>query len=776
MHQGVKRMFERLLALRYIKSQKRHSIFTICSIAVALALMTLLFVGYSTYTGIRRDAAYLEKPYHFKLLKLTEAEFSQLAGNPDFSSCKQVEEPDGTLSAEILLQTYHDDFGLYINTLFPEKYLYSDLNEEFKEDLIDVNYELVYRDELEFSSKYESVKNLAVYFIFILFLVLALRLMIDTAFEISSKERERQYGMLQCIGAAPGQIVRILTFEGLFLSIIGIPAGMLLGTGLSAIALGIVRSSGVAEEFYAPEIVPQLMHLHIKPLLLLLAAVTGLVWVFLSAYQTGMRIIKHPPIETITGRGQKVVKVPKFSPLSFLFGWMGKLAARNNRRQPKSFIITVISLTLSIALFASFSFVLGKSLTAFEKTVDVLGLNYDMSIGIKTDRDDPLSYQQGLELIRSSGYFDIHDYKKYQISFVSDEDGNQFACLLVYFPRETFEKQFEGTVPVTYDELTEQNAYLLMVLDGAGTAEPRRFDSPEPITVDVQSRTLVTDEEYAAMSDEEKKAVKEYAIEDLVTGEKNLKYRYIPEYLPATLNIAGSAPEAAAGEMSAAFQGYLANGNLILLAGSLDMYDNGAYALSGKGSLINEENLEEVIVNLRNEDDYEAARAFVKAQSGSLELVSDFYGELKAMRAAVGALKIGIAFLSVLIGLIALVNMVNILSTGILNRKSELAALQCFGMTKGQLYGMMSIECLQYALTAGVLATVLIEGLMYVMLLYLRHMELDDLYGELLSFTEPLPLIWIGAAVTFAAAILASLIPLHRMQKESLTDQIRAIE
>ena len=127
-------MFERLLALRYIRSQKRHSIFTICSIAVAIALMTLLFVGYSTYMGIRRDAAYLDKPYHFKMLKLTEEEFSKLAGDPDFSSCKRVDEDDGTLSAEIMLQTYHDDFGLYVNTLFPEKYVYSDLKEEFKEE------------------------------------------------------------------------------------------------------------------------------------------------------------------------------------------------------------------------------------------------------------------------------------------------------------------------------------------------------------------------------------------------------------------------------------------------------------------------------------------------------------------------------------------------------------------------------------------------------------------------------------------------------------------
>ena len=502
---------------------------------------------------------------------------------------------------------------------------------------------------------------------------------------------------------------------------------------------------------------------------------TGLVWVFLSSYQTGMRIIKRPPIETITGRSNKVVKVQNFTLLGTLFGWKGKLAARNNRRQPKRFIITVISLTLSIALFASFSFVLNKSLAAVEKTVDVFGLDYDLDIGVKTDREDPLSYKAGLDLIRDSGYFELDDYKKYHVSFCSDGT-NDYTCLLVYYPRELFDKQFEGDLPVSYDELTEQNTYLMMIQEGAANTEATRFDSPEMISVNVQSRSVVSDEAYDAMSAEEKAAVKEYVIDDPVTGEKLVKYRYIPEFLPASVNIVGAAPEKQTDSMNQQFQGYRMKGDLILLAGTLDMYNNGEYALAGKGSLISENNLDEVKVNLKDEGSYETAKAFIASHSDSLVQISDFYGELKAMRAAVGALKIGIAFLSILIGIIALVNMVNILSTGILNRKSELAALQCFGMTKGQLYGMMSIECLQYALTAGVLATALIEGLMYIMLLYLRHIELDDVYGEMLSFTEPLPLIWIGAAVTFIAAVLASLIPLHQMQQESLTDQIRAIE
>ena len=62
------------------------------------------------------------------------------------------------------------------------------------------------------------------------------------------------------------------------------------------------------------------------------------------------------------------------------------------------------------------------------------------------------------------------------------------------------------------------------------------------------------------------------------------------------------------------------------------------------------------------------------------------------------------------------------------------------------------------------------------MLLLLKKIELDDIFGEMLNFAEPLPRIWIAAAIAFAAALLASFIPLKRMQKESLTDQLRTIE
>lgn len=69
-----------------------------------------------------------------------------------------------------------------------------------------------------------------------------MRLIIDTAFETSSKARERQFGVLQSIGATPRQIVKIITLEGTLLSVIGISLGLLCGIGVSYGASGILSS------------------------------------------------------------------------------------------------------------------------------------------------------------------------------------------------------------------------------------------------------------------------------------------------------------------------------------------------------------------------------------------------------------------------------------------------------------------------------------------------------------------------------------------------------
>ena len=64
-------MFEFLLARKYITTQKRHSALTICSITIAVTLMSMLFTGFATLLGCLRDAHYDSKPYHMCFMGIT---------------------------------------------------------------------------------------------------------------------------------------------------------------------------------------------------------------------------------------------------------------------------------------------------------------------------------------------------------------------------------------------------------------------------------------------------------------------------------------------------------------------------------------------------------------------------------------------------------------------------------------------------------------------------------------------------------------------------------
>ena len=83
--------YESLLASRYIRAQKRQSIFTLLSIAVAVAVLTVFFVFYGVLLGNARAAAYQEAPYHLLIYEWPENKASALrAPAPKPTKCDTI--------------------------------------------------------------------------------------------------------------------------------------------------------------------------------------------------------------------------------------------------------------------------------------------------------------------------------------------------------------------------------------------------------------------------------------------------------------------------------------------------------------------------------------------------------------------------------------------------------------------------------------------------------------------------------------------------------------
>lgn len=754
-------MFEGLLARRYIRTQKRHSVLTVCSIAIALALMAMLFTSFSTLISCLRSVTEDRMPYHIAIPDLTKEQGIALAKFVgDDGSCKVRQVGQNSFTALIRFENYIDDRDVYIDKLLQSAKLSTQTT------YYDLNTELMLLDMIDLKSRYTMVQYFALFYVLVIFIAAALRLVIDTAFEVSSKERERQFGVLQSIGATPSQIVRIITCEGLLLCVIGIPVGLAAGVGLAFAAYKAVLGSGLVEAYFTADKAKELLHFRVSPLMLLFAAITGLVWVMLSAYGTGVRIIRKSPMQAISARSNTVKKVRKHSLFGLLFGWKGKLAARNNKRQPKRFLITIISLTVSITLYAAFSVVMDK-IEAFTREMFAIEQVTDFEIILEGDFFDPTSYRSQLQEIRDSGYFsDINfDIGSFLLYKSGEEDSRTF--LINYYSEESYARLFDGKPPMSYETLSAQDGYLLLTAPELSQT-PEEFRGMASIPVQAFKNTNYTEDEYNALPPEQKELAESFVDNNVQTGERKVLYYYIHEKYDLDVPICGEA------DIDTLYlwdvqDGDERNYNYVFLAGTLEQYDRNAVALYGN----NGNHLHSVYANLADESQYNEVSMYLETNFTEYYDIYGYHRQLLAMYAAV---RVGVTFINLMIALIAIVNMVNILSTGILNRRSEIAAMQCIGMTQRQLYGMTVVECLQYALGAGVTSLLLCEGVVFATEWFLRITELIEEMDSMISYTEPLPKVLIAAVLAFVAALAASLLPLHGMQKIPLTEQLRSVD
>lgn len=751
-------MFAGLMASRYIRTQRRHSILTVCSISIALALMTMLFTSFSTLIECMRDIAMDDSPYHLTIHDISGEEInaiSEFVGDNGKCDIHQINDQD-LYWVSIYFERYIDDKDIYIENLLGSARLSpSTVSYGF-------NKTLMLLDRIDFDSRYNILQYFCLFYIFVIFLALALRLVIDTAFEVSSKERERQFGVLQSIGATPSQIVRIITCEGLLLSVIGIPIGMAMGIGLAFAAYKAVLGSGISEAYFTQEKAAELLHFHISPLMLLIAAVTGLVWVLLSAYGTGMRIIRMSPMQAISNRSNTVKKVKKNLLFGLLFGWKGKLAVRNNRRQLKRYIITVVSLTVSITLFASFSIVMDKIEDFTQKS---LTMEYedrpmtDFDIYFNGDAFDPLAYRKDLQTIRDSGYFTDIDFAISNIGIYNKDSDKSRPVYVEYYSEESYNTLFDGEPPMSYKQLSAQDGFILLT-DKEKTNAPEEFRGMESIPVQITKKTNYTEEEYGKLSPEQQELASPYVVYDGLSDTETISHYNITEKYVHSYTICGEE------EVSGLYQ---PDDRIVLLAGTLEQYDRIATALYGNDAY----RLYMIYADLADDSQYHDAEHFLE---NNYPGYYDLYGYRKKLISKYAAVRVGVTFINIMIAMIAIVNMVNILSTGILNRRGEIAAMQCVGMTERQLYSMTAIECIQYSLGAGAVSLMLSEIMMFATEQFLRAVQLIDDFGDSISYTEPLPRIFIAVFLVFIMALISSLIPLHSMQKTPLVDQLRTVD
>ena len=194
-----------------------------------------------------------------------------------------------------------------------------------------------------------------------------------------------------------------------------------------------------------------------------------------------------------------------------------------------------------------------------------------------------------------------------------------------------------------------------------------------------------------------------------------------------------------------------------------------------------------------SENDYNAAdhakiTDWLDAHPDTISLDFDNYGTRWRIHSVMSSVRTGFFILNVMIALAALIDLVNIISTGLADRRSELASLQCVGMTDRQLDRMAMLEVLQFAgagaFFSAVICAAVIFGCEALMTAWIRatftneSQAMQDMLLGLVQMDHVTPFLRVAGAsvIAFASGCVTSLVMLRAQSAESLTDQIRGTE
>ncbi|MBQ8170534.1 MAG: ABC transporter permease [Oscillospiraceae bacterium] len=770
--------FSQKLAGKYIVSQKRHSVFTILSITAAVLFITVILILFASFWDTMKNANRERFPWHATIYNISAEEAEILRSSEFVAEVEYItfQSTSGEMQSDtnvLFTPDIHDPATLIRNLLCtPEM----EMNGEPPPAFL-INQQLLDFELIGIKAKANFVTVFSVLYIFIFIFIICARFIIDTAFEISSKEREMQFGILASLGASRKQIVRIILWEGIILSLVAIPTGILLGTGISYIIFDSVISTDILLSFLEVERTAAVFS---APFVYMAAAaVTALIWVMLSAYGTGMRFAKKPPVEVIRRSGEKIDKVKKSRILGKLGGIVGTLASRNVRRNKKRFVITVVSITLSFALTVIMTSVIDYTddvVKYYQDSDEYISPRYhylaeyrpngnaDKSIfDMKFTLED---MKKGYELLEASGCMvQMNSFLSCRVdnndlalhSEIADYyEAQGFAELdIKYYNEDYYNYIFSGEPPVPYSELRGGN---YVVCNNSEYSDCL----PGECVVDYKTDGSFSGTFTRYVTEDTLRPDDDAELIEHFSDETGRKFYWVSGEIKG--NIVANGTRLNGG--SDAYTG------IELIGCEEDFFDiakedsrnlcYGEYYM-----ILNEAQLRDVERTDRAVNEYVSGLEDVVIWMDNVDMLIN----TQRFNRAFTVLSVAII---ILITVIALINEVNIISTGILNRRREIASLRALGMTKGQLTGMTLIECGSYSVISAIATLLICEPL--ALFINTKFVTGQEAGAPQFSYSTPVFAVLLILIPIFVAGVAATFASLSGFGKNSISEEMRAIE
>ncbi len=583
-----------------------------------------------------------------------------------------------------------------------------------------------------FSSAFAVISLIFIFFFFVV------RLIIDNAFELSTQERIRQFGVLRTIGASKFQIRFVIFVEALVLAVIAGSIGLTMAFFSAKIAVNeIVKLGGIYIDDLGKNFSFENFEVSFMWKIMIPIIAISIYGIFISAYTSVMKIVKVSPAETIKfGRpSQNKIKNHK----NKLFGFSYNFALKNIKRNKLQYILSVFSMTIAFGFFI-FAFSLAVNIKDIN---EIVGENEDdISIAFIDDTDYKKGYEY-LEVIKP--YIKEIQYNS-SISFKLEVDRNYTK----YFTQEAIENNND----------IKDEKFILIDARPIGRESFHKLDANISYDEFLKSEGVLISE-YAVNYD---------YLHDGNPYKKISKYKMISDidYLKGdhkilnssnSINIVGlfsSDKFQLASLSSSSFVVYVAEENYKKISSLPDRltYSEDHYSIK-----IIDENYDEIISILSG----------LENKLNNFIINQDRFKEIKITKIGNKIINIVLTYILLILVGVFVVNFINTIITGITNRKRDYFMLRACGMNKKQLAKAIFTEgmlmMLNSIIVSSILSTIFVNGFLFLSIYY---------YGGKIY----IPIVPVIIAVVFAILVvfMSSIGYISKISKTPISEGIRVFD
>lgn len=545
-----------------------------------------------------------------------------------------------------------------------------------------------------------------------LIIILSALIVIYNIFYISVISKTQELGKLKAIGATKKQIKQIILKEGLILSVVAIPIGVMLGYLVSSILLKILMYDTKVDIKSAVAI-------------MIFATIFTIITVYLALLKPMKIASKISPVEAMKYNGS--FKSNKKTRKGYLEVDIKKLTYSNLFRNKKRTYLTLLSLSLSGILIISISTIL-QSINTELMVKQMLVNDFEFKIKYAT-----------------------YDYEKERGEVVENNPLN-----------ESFIKRIENMQGVeTVNLVTE----VVGKLEKSGDVELAEF-----IKEDYAGQDFI-EIDLSGYDDDMINRLKEHVkygeinLDKIKSGEEiiiatNAQYWYgldVGDSLTLTYNN-GDEEVTKDFKIGAVVSAYI-GGNMYTSNNFIKNTDSKNYA-------------QLIQVEVRDKY-YDSINNNLKGIAESYNNLDykDFKGDVEANnKAFFGVNSMGYGLVGI-IGLISLVNLVNTMVTSIISRKKELGMLQAIGMSDKQLKKMLQIEGMFYT-SVTIISSLVIGSTVG----YFAYLAFYNNGADYAVYKYPLIPAILLVVVSVGVQVGITYFINNYFKKESLVDRVRYSE